>query len=233
MFIRKLFTSMFSRSHLIKKFQNPSADRNSAPILHVLQEVLNRDEPHQRLLEIASGTGQHSAFFAPHFPNIQFCPTENNPHMLNSIRAYRQDVATNNMTEPVTVDIRQPFIEWDQRLFNANGRMEFNYILCINMMHISEIRCSEGLFENASYLLKNNGILITYGPYAVNGVLQPESNVSFDKSLRSQNNEWGVRDIADLKKIAERWGITFQQAFEMPANNKCLIWRKNCESANT
>ena len=44
-----------------------SCQRNRAPILEVLRIHL-RDKSH--LLEIGSGTGQHSVYFAPEFPGL-------------------------------------------------------------------------------------------------------------------------------------------------------------------
>lgn len=94
------------------------------------------------------------------------------------------------------------------------------------MMHISPFKCSEGLFENAGAILQKNGLLITYGPYAENGQLTPESNISFDNGLRRSNPLWGVRDIVDLKKLAEAANLQLIEVHEMPANNKILIWKK-------
>lgn len=210
----------------MRKLRNVSADRNSQPILNVLKQILCTNEP-QRLLEISSGTGQHASFFAQQLPNIVFQPTEYNSSMLGSIKAFKGDVTTNNIKDPVIVDIQKPFQDWDQIIFDNGKFSEFDYILNINMIHITPIECTHGLFRNAGALLKPNGLLITYGPYAVDGILLPESNVNFDINLRSQNPEWGVRDIKDLNIIAKKNGIVFERSFDMPANNKVCLWRKS------
>lgn len=227
MVIRHFFTStIFSNKSPVSKLRNVSADRNCHPILNVLKQILMPNQP-QKLLEISSGTGQHAAYFAQSFPNIVFQPTEYNPSMIGSIKAFNADVTTNNIKEPVVVDIRKPYNQWNRILFDNDGHEEFDYMLNINMIHITPIECTEGLFQNAGELLKPNGLLITYGPYAVNGVLEPESNINFDFYLRSQNPLWGVRDIADLDVIAKQFGIAFERSFDMPANNKVCVWRKS------
>ena len=38
-----------------------------------------------------------------------------------------------------------------------------------------------------------------YGPFTKDGEHNSEGNVAFDKSLRSQNSSWGIRDIRDLE----------------------------------
>lgn len=228
MITRKLFTSSIFSCKPGTKLRNLSADRNCQPILNVLKQVLNNTNGVRgKLLEISSGTGQHAAYFAQHFPNICFYPTEFNQSMIGSIRAFLMDVHTNNIREPIIVDVRKPHTQWDQRLYDENGCEEFDYILNINMIHITAFECTEALFRNAGNLLKNDGLLITYGPYAVNGVLVPESNINFDNYLRSQNPDWGVRDIADLQNIAANYQIVFEKSFDMPANNKICIWRKS------
>ena len=54
----------------------PATERNREAILAVLQKHL----PNQgTVLEIASGTGQHAVFFAPHFTQRYWLPTDMDP----------------------------------------------------------------------------------------------------------------------------------------------------------
>jgi len=111
--------------------------------------------------------------------------------------------------------------------WGLSGSEKFDIVFCSNVIHITPWNCTLGLFEGSSALLKGGaGLLITYGPYACDGVLSPESNLDFDLSLRSRNPEWGIRDIRDLKKLAEKNKMTLESMHEMPANNKILVFRK-------
>lgn len=94
------------------------------------------------------------------------------------------------------------------------------------MTQVSPFQCTQGLFQNSSILLKNGGNLVIYGPFAVDGVLQPQSNVDFDKGLKAQNPAWGVRDVRDLKKLGTDNSLVLVNMEEMPANNKMLIFEK-------
>ncbi|CAK9830733.1 UPF0585 protein CG18661 [Anthophora retusa] len=203
-----------------KKLVYPAADRNKAPILSVLQKYIQQG-PQKIFLEIASGSGQHIAHFALHFPQLLFYPSEYEPRLLESIAAYANEFA--NIKHPLRIDVTKDFHTWDNGIFKEAS---IDYIYNANMMHISPYECSIGLFNNAGKLLKENAILFTYGPYAINGNITPASNVNFDKSLRLQDSSWGLRDIKDLKELAEKNGIKLIDIIDMPANNKTIIWKK-------
>jgi hypothetical protein len=101
-------------------------------------------------------------------------------------------------------------------------------MLNVNMIHISSNDAVDGLFRAAGGLLKpDTGRLITYGPYAIDGKISPQSNVTFDASLRAQDPQWGLRDIHDLKTKALHNGLQLLEIHEMPANNHTLIFLLN------
>lgn len=203
-----------------KKLIYPAADRNKDPIISVLRQFIQRGT-NQTFLEIASGSGQHVAHFAPHFPHITFYPSEYEPRLLESIAAYANGFS--NIKDPIQIDVTSDFRTWGQGMFKESS---VDYIYNANMIHISPYQCSIGLFRNAGKLLKPDGFLFTYGPYAIDGKITPESNVNFDKSLKLQNESWGLRDLKDLIKLAMENGIKMIQIFDMPANNKTVIWKK-------
>ena len=53
------------------------------------------------------------------------------------------------------------------------------------------------------------------------------SNAVFDTSLREQDAEWGVRDIADLEKLAAGAGLALIEKLPMPANNMILVFGRS------
>ncbi|XP_058168192.1 methyltransferase-like 26 [Anopheles ziemanni] len=211
-----------------RKYPNPAGERNKDPILNVLKRVFNTKEPNLFLLEIASGVGLHSTYFAHVFPNITFQPSEVDTSLFGSIAAYQHEAQLENLLRPTVIDISKPCSEWNNgaNINLANSAERFDYMLNINMLHISPFACAEGLFQNASQLLKPGGLLVTYGPYAVNGILTPESNVSFNESLQRRNPECGIRDTSVLQKLATLNRMTLEEMIDLPANNKCLIWKK-------
>ncbi|KAH8410028.1 hypothetical protein KR009_004267, partial [Drosophila setifemur] len=219
--LTKRLLHIFPRCSFAKR-SHPSADRNSQPIAEALVAQVDRERPNLQLLEIASGSGQHAGFLAPLLPNISFQPTEYERGHFDSIAAYAGDCSTKNILAPLHADITRHPRDWEA----PPAPDSYDYMFNSNMMHISPWECSIGLFRAAGQLLKKGGRMFTYGPYAQDGILAPQSNVDFDQSLRHRDPSWGVRDIKDLKVLAQDNGLQLERIVEMPSNNKFLTWLK-------
>jgi len=206
------------------KIFNGSADRNKGPILDVLKQVhKGQENGAKHVLEISSGSGQHVVHFAEQFTQWKWQPSDCAGKYIDSIMAYLDEKKLPNIKEPIVVDVTTDSSSWgDGTLVNS-----IDLMININMIHITPIECTHGLFGAAGNLLRSGGRLMTYGPYAEDGILVPESNVNFDAWLKSENPAWGVRDVAMLKALAKEHGIILESMFDMPANNKCLCFVKS------
>lgn len=169
-----------------------------------------------------SATGQHIAHFAQHLPpTVQLQPSDHTDELFDSIRAFRRQLQVANLLEPILLDLTWPPEQWP----TPSGSVDVLY--CSNVVHITPWQCSVGLFEGAGrVLVPSTGLLVIYGPFAVDGRLEPQSNVDFDRSLRHRNPQWGVRDTRDLTRLAGENGLEWQGMTEMPANNRVIYFRK-------
>ncbi len=195
----------------------PATLRNREPIAAVLARELPASGT---VLEIAAGTGEHAVFFAAAFPALAWQPTDPSPEALASIAAWRDDYPGSNLAAPVLLDAADPD-SWPISKAAA--------ILCINMVHISPWEATLGLFRGAARILGTGGSggpLILYGPYIEPGVETAPSNLDFDRSLKARNPAWGLRDLAEVDRVAAEHGFARTARHAMPANNLTLVYRR-------
>ena len=195
---------------------SPAAERNKQPILDVLLQVL----PAQgAALEIASGTGQHVAWFAQHMPHWSWQPTDSDAPSLNSIDAHIAQAKLSNVRPPLLLDVLSP-------VWLPEATPVFDAIFCANMLHIAPWSTCAALMQGVARHLAPHGRLITYGPYLEDEVATAFGNIAFDQDLRATNPAWGLRRREDVQAEAEAAGLRLAQRVEMPANNLLLVWER-------
>lgn len=192
-----------------------ACERNQGPILAALQALL--PAPGGRLLEIAAGSGQHAAHCAAALPQWQWQPTDPDDTALASIAAWGAGAAAPNLLAPVRLDVLQqpwPVAGPFDAVFNAN------------MLHISPPQTAAALMQGAAERLRPGGLLITYGPYQVQGEPLAPGNQAFDADLRRRNPAWGLRWLHELQAEALHHGLRWQQRLALPANNQILVFER-------
>jgi len=197
--------------------------RNHEPIWAVLERFLAGKSGD--VVEVGSGTGQHVVHFAKHTPGIIWWPSDLNENHLKSIEAWRAHAALANIRPPLRIDLTDP--AWCPVMHDGSGPGELLAVFCANVIHIAPWRVAEGLFAGAGRYLRSDGLLLLYGPFKRDGKHTAMSNAVFDTSLREQDAEWGVRDIADLKKLAAGVGLALIEKLPMPANNMILVFGRS------
>ncbi|WKA28465.1 DUF938 domain-containing protein [Bradyrhizobium roseum] len=197
--------------------------RNHEPIWAALRKFL--DGKSGDAVEAGSGTGQHVVHFARHTPGIMWWPSDLNANHLKSIEAWRAHSALANIRPPLRIDLTDP--AWCPAMQDGSGPAELLAVFCANVIHIAPWRVAEGLFAGAGRYLRADGRLFLYGPFKREGRHTAMSNAVFDTSLRQQDAEWGVRDIADIEKLAIGAGLTLTEAVPMPANNMILVFGRS------
>jgi SAM-dependent methyltransferase len=198
----------------------PAFHRNHEPIWEVLAPFLGAREG--EVLEVGSGTGRHVVEFARRTPSVVWWASDHIEAHLQSIAAWRAHDGLKNMRGPLRIDLADA--DW-AAYFGRDGAPESVLaIVCINVLHIAPWRVTEGLMRGAGRLLRSDGQLFVYGPFQRHGQHTTASNAAFDAGLRSDNPEWGVRDLDEVARAAEGAGLRLMEAVEMPANNFTLIF---------
>ena len=197
------------------RLQAPATRRNREPIAEALAGWLPDGG---RLLELASGTGEHAVYLAARFPALIWQPSDPEPAHRRSIEAYRRIEGTENLRAPLDIDVTRS--DWPLRA-------AVDAMFCCNMIHIAPWAVAEGLFAGAGRYLKAGGGLFLYGPFKRGGAHTAPSNAAFDASLRAQDPAWGLRDLEAVTALAVTAGLAAPQVREMPANNLSLWFARS------
>ncbi|MDZ7952072.1 DUF938 domain-containing protein [Nostoc sp. DedQUE09] len=200
----------------------PATERNRKAILEVLLQVLPESGT---ILEIASGTGEHAVFFASKLRDYLWLPTDVNPQSRASIISWTEHNVCDNVYAPLELDVRKPVWAVENGGFDWLNTKPIVAIVNINMIHISPWSACLGLMAGAGRILKAGGILYLYGPFKQGGEHTAASNVAFDEYLRTENPEWGVRNLDDVVAVASAQNLILQQIYQMPANNLSVVFQ--------
>jgi SAM-dependent methyltransferase len=190
----------------------PATARNRDPILEVLRRVLPAEG---RVLEIASGSGEHVVYFAAALPALTFQPSDVDEGALTSIAAWTAESGLRNIQPPLRLDAT-----------GAGWPAPVDAIFNANMIHIAPWEAALGLARGAGRCLRPGGVLVVYGPFRIGGAHTAPSNEAFDQDLRARDPRWGVRDLEAFVEVAAGHGLTLAERVPMPANNQTLVFRR-------
>jgi hypothetical protein len=193
-----------------QRLHSAAAERNRAPLLAALQSLLPE---RGQALEIASGTGQHAVHFAAALPHWRWQPSEADPQLAASIRAWCHDLP--NVAPPLALDVMAP--AWH------GAPASVDLVFCANLLHIAPWPTTAALMRGAARHLSATGLLCLYGPYVEDDLPTADSNLAFDADLRRRNPAWGLRHLPDVLAEAGAAGLRLQQRLPMPANNLLLV----------
>jgi cyclopropane fatty-acyl-phospholipid synthase-like methyltransferase len=171
-----------------------------------------------RVLEIGSGSGEHAIHFCAALPGLDWQPSDPDPANRESIAAWIAHSTLGNVRAPLDIDVRA-------KRWGVEARAPFDAIVSINMIHIAPWECALALLEGAARLLREDGVLFLYGPFKRGGAHTAPSNAAFDERLRSENAQWGVRDLDDIVEAALPHGLALAEVVPMPANNYSVIFQ--------
>ena len=189
-----------------------SCEQNREPILAILREVF-ADRSH--VLEIGSGTGQHAVYFGQALTHLSW-QTADVLQYHAGIAAWLNEARLPNVMSPLELDVNQS--AWHAERYDA--------VFSANTLHIMSAPEVAKFFTGVGQVLQPGGVLAVYGPFNYNGQFTSESNARFDQWLKARDPASGVRDFETVDALAQQQGLTLQQDYPMPANNRILVWAK-------
>lgn len=197
----------------MNKAFSQSCENNKQPILQKIKTVFQQP---QTILEIGSGTGQHACYFAKHLPHLNWQTTDRAEN-LAGINCWIKETGLNNLPDSIELNvINQPWAcQSIDALFTANT---------LHIMHWPEVEC---LFSGLEKYLTAKAQVCIYGPFNYQGKYTSQSNEQFDQWLKMRDPASGIRDYEDVERLAHKASLSICDDFEMPANNRLLVFQKN------
>jgi SAM-dependent methyltransferase len=189
-----------------------ACERNKDPILEVLRV---RFADRSQVLEIGSGTGQHAVHFARALSHLTWHPTEQMVYLADLAERVRLE-GPGNLRTPNLLDVRQAV--WPLRSADA--------VFTANTLHIMSWSEVMALFRGLGGVLTPGGVLCIYGPFRYAGAYTSDSNCEFDRMLKERDPQSGLRDIEAITLLAEQYGLRLDADFDLPANNRLLVFSK-------
>ena len=186
-----------------------ACEENRAPILAVLEPLLAKAS---RILEIGSGTGQHGVYFAARLPHLIW-QTSDVPAHLPGIRMWLEEAQLPNLPEPLSLDVSG---DWPPGPFDG--------VFSANTAHIMGLPEVARMLLGVGRILAPEAPFALYGPFSEGGRHTSESNARFDASLKARDPRMGVRDLDDLRALADRAGLELRADLPMPVSNRTLVW---------
>lgn len=188
-----------------------ACENNKDPILLVLKEHFS---DLNNVLEVGSGTGQHSVYFAQHLPHLQWHSTD---RAINhaGIELWHNEAQLNNLHRPINLDLNYA---WPVDKVDA--------IFTANTLHIISEALVERFFTGVKKHLSAAGTLCIYGPFKYQGQFTSDSNQRFNEFLQQQDPQSGIRNIELILQLAQQAGLNLIDDVTMPANNQLLVFKR-------
>ena len=214
-----------------RKFFTASAERNKGDIASALQRHLGALES-GLVLEIGSGSGQHTQLFAQTLPRMTFQPTEFAGHpspnaraqdaarIMRSIAQYCAGLA--NVLPPREQDA----VQLAQSDVAADGTVDA--VVAVNVIHVSPPEVLDGILAGAGAKLRPGGLLLFYGPFGRDGVITGDGNQRFQETLHALDPSYGIRDITLVKAAAAAVGLRIIEEQHIESSNNYInVFRKD------
>jgi len=193
-----------------------AGNRNRDPILQVFKDIFPKSG---NALELASGAGNHINYFAPHFSELFFQPSDYDADVFETIKQKRAEAGNANVADPLKIDLTNSE-SWPA----AEDRL-YDVIFVVNLFQVAPVAIADGIAQLAARVLAKDGFVAIYGPFKVDGGYTTATNEAFDKEILAANvPEWGLKDVKDLEKAAAPHGIALKKILDLPANNFILVF---------
>lgn len=195
----------------------PAADRNKQAIWQVFSNYLTEG---MRVLEVASGSGQHALYFTSRQSNLHWQCTELSENR-DALQINLNQLSQISMPQVMTLNVLDQL-----NVDTISEQPEYDLAFTANSLHIMSWDACLAFVELMGSVLRQGGRCCIYGPFIFNDRETTASNLEFDSWLREQSPQSGLRSFESLAEAFHKVGMGLEADHEMPANNRLLVLKK-------
>lgn len=192
---------------------SPACETNKDPILNVLKDVITQED--RRLLEIGSGTGQHAVYFAPHFPQVEWYPTDVSAS-LKGMSLWFHEHQIRNIQKPSRLEVGKDELP----------KLKFDLIFTANTFHIMHWKECKSLIKMFGGRLREGSRVLIYGPFKYDGQFTSVAHEELDRELKAKDPSSGIRAFEDVNNAMIKNGFELILDVDMPENNQMLVYNR-------
>ncbi len=105
-------------------------------------------------------------------------------------------------------------------------KYSYDIVFTANTFHIMNWKQCKNLMKILGNRLREGAQVIIYGPFNYDGKTTSESNSAFDKWLKENDTQKGIRAFEDINNNMTKNGFVLYKDYEMPANNRMLVFTR-------
>ena len=192
---------------------SPACETNKDPILNVLKDVITQDD--RRLLEIGSGTGQHAVYFAPHFPQVEWYPTDVTANLKGMSLLFHEH-HIRNIQKPARLVVGKDELP----------KLKFDLIFTATSFHIMHWKECKSLIKMFGGRLREGSRVLIYGPFKYDGQFTSVAHEELDRELKAKDPSSGIRAFEDVNNAMVKNGFELMLDVDMPENNQMLVYNR-------
>jgi cyclopropane fatty-acyl-phospholipid synthase-like methyltransferase len=183
------------------------------PILDILEQIITSDD--RRLLEIGAGSGQHAVFMAPHFPQVEWFPTDLTGQ-LKSISSAVQESGARNIQKPARMEVGKDELP----------KLKFDLIYTADTFHVMHWKECKSLIKQFGGRLREGSRVVIYGPFKYGGQFVTPAHEELDSSLKAKDPSTGIRNFEDVNNAMIKNGFELVLDEELPEGHHILVYKR-------
>lgn len=198
---------------MLEEINSRSIEQNKAPLLSALQSLIGTEKG--RLLELGRGATAHAADFAAAFPHLRWVLADS-----------RQGIVIPKWIHDPKVPNLYGGYQLVPGLDDLPATKAYDYVLLADVLEYVSWKSAKSLFKRLSKRMRQDTLVMMYGPFKVQGEFRSERDQAFDLALKTRNPQAGIRNAEEICAAMDKGGFVPLKDFQISADQWLLVFKR-------